>query len=390
MTPVYRRVSFFKGDLGMDIRRVFQVLQEVLEDIDSNQIENNFSKVVQMLDTWSKQANEANAIEYSRAIERYRVSFGNSRIGVLQPLSALILRLMGGGNFDQDFSPDHIASLVTGSTTPADAIPRVKEVHAKFTDLISRWRQLVESMRSLGLEKRELDEGRAEFAAIIPSEVVSLDVKDSQREIRNWNIAVGNMADAFGDSRDSVHLLELERGSLVLVVGVGAYVAKKIFEVVNELLDSYIKIQEIRVLHATLAEKRVAKKTLDSLDADIKKMVKEEIDSVVNNSMQKEEHHILKDARTDGEQQVLIRFAAEFFLKRIDDGSQIEISFRISGDEDEAGDANEEGDIEHQPEAPEQARMQGFAGKWVDVKSLPKHVLGLPEPKLKENPPEEY
>ena len=364
----------------MDIRRVHRVLAEVLDDLAQNDTEQLFQDVVDSLSKWANQTSQATGEAYAANMRRFIESHSNSRVGSLQPLSARILKLLGGEDLLGRFKPQNVRNLVRVASSPAEALPKIQAVHGDFADLVSMLRALHDSLESLGVEALLLEEGQSEIAAIVPCSTVSNRVSDSQDEIQKWARAVGNIADAVGESRDSVELAEVERGSLIVIFGVSVFVAGQALDLINKLLDAYKKVQEIRIHHAKIAELGVGEEALKSVEDEINRVESREIDSIVESVLDRISEN--KNGRVSNEQRALFKKSAEFFMHRIDQGSQVEVVFRlveVSADAQEEGipEAGEGGSNE-----PNQELLDDVADKWVEVKELPKRVLALDEPAL--------
>ena len=358
----------------MDIRRTATVIERFLDDVDENELVSRLASVANAVKDWASQTNEATAEAYSTAIESLEDAVSNTSSQDLQPISFKILTELGGDKFVGAAPFTAVREIVNGSSGPAAAKNQVNAYRSEFEGFVSRLRTLQATLGELGIERHSLLD-TAEIGVIIPSSEVSADVKSSQVAIKKWSRAIENIADATGCSRDSVTLVEVERGSLVVVFGATYVGAKTFFYIANSCLDFYSKILDIRIKSRELKGLGISDAKTQAVLDEVDELVESKLAAIVSEVVKELKEEI---ARTENEREALLKDAARHILSEIDKGTQVEVDFpRLAASDIGVDEINVEHPIDEQ-------RLRHYANTWRTIEGDERNVLRLTDGKEEE------
>jgi hypothetical protein len=347
----------------MDIQRTADVIGRILRDFEQNQIPSLVSNAATALKNWAANTNEQTGEAYVEAMSALENALKSTTSQDLQPISFRILKDLGGENFVGNAPYWTIRNLLEEAGNPASARQNVMRYRSDFDLFVNRIQTLQGSLTELGVIADEGDLA-AEVGVIIPCKLAAPDVKGSQKAIAGWGLCLSNLAETVGESRDSVSLVEVERGSLIVIFGTSIAVAKVLFWITNNCLDIYSKYLDIRLKRKELHALGVSEQSTQAIEDETQSKIDADIDDLVRTTIQKCSPG---EARTGEEIEKLVRVSVRHVLDQIDNGTEVEVDIPV---------------LENQPDDDggppvSEVEIRTFANRWHRLHGSEKNILQL-------------
>lgn len=365
----------------MDIRRTLRVVNFVLIRIENSGFESHLNDVLSQLDAWASSANLDTAKNYSDSLRNFRAVCDRAQFHDAQPLMRSIIEDLGGQLLIEKSLPDRIENLVRNSITPAEALPKANALVTEILSFVQKLRKFKAAVDNLGIVEQDICDNFAEISVIIPSDIAGKSVSDTQDILNEWNMQIGHVAEAAGDTRDSVDIIELKRGSLIFVLLATVGTARLLLAVVLKALEIYEKILDCQVKRRMMEEIGCSGPTLASIDDDInnrkEKLIEQSV-QIITDDYGSEIRVGTSNGRTEPEVKICIAKSLSFVLQSIDNNIQVEIDFpQLESAADVENDADAEDGEDLSSGLGSRVSTEILANKWKSIEGKPRKVLNL-------------
>lgn len=363
----------------VDAHRLRSLVEVILADYAENQVTERFNEVVATLKAWASNSTPEHALAFSAKLDELRETVGQSKIRDLLPLQQQILREIGGEGFTGRNIFDRVDKFNREANTPADALAKIQKFKGEYDTFMAALAQIITNFDNLSIGSHHADEGVEEISIILPDSLTRNELGQFRDLVCDWNRSLGFIQELVLGRREAIKVVSLDRGSLILTIGVAFPVAWATLTLVNKCLDTYKRV--VKIKEAQLGVKRLKlqnqKAILDLLAAEEKAETDRAVEQITVQLIQEFESKDLA-GRSEPERKTLTTKTVQFFLRQIDHGVKIEILLPPPPEPTEG----KAGDADHKKHEAVIREIKGAPEKWRELPRGAKPILQLPEPDL--------
>jgi hypothetical protein len=229
----------------------------------------------------------------SPAQPQYQSALGNE-LGALEgsapqlrekitPSLAAEIKALGGEEFFDFSIAEKVKNQVQiNAMTPAVARDYVKKLTSERAGFLQTVRNTILNLENLNLDQSLLKPGAADLAFLIPRDIFDNQIGPLAKELIFINRLVEHVSEAITGEAEPAVLEQLSSSDPTIAVFANTAVILAIGKIVNEFLDAWKKIEEIRAMRAKLSDMGLKGTALEELSAHVTNTV----DEVVEHSTQ--------------------------------------------------------------------------------------------------------
>ncbi|MBX3134047.1 MAG: hypothetical protein KF689_11770 [Gemmatimonadaceae bacterium] len=236
-----------------------------------------------------------------------------------------------------------IAGCFEGAAmTPATAVRKLTELQKELDAARRNASAVVAGLAKLGIEEVNLEADEYELGVLLPETAAHGELGTVNEELKHWNQIVRAFQEAAGDEEREVRIRSFSDGSLLVFLGVGAWVAHHLMTAVERLLAAYERILDIRLKREELARLGVPPTELSLAKKTEKELIEKESAALLKDLTQA----IAKGTKAERKQEIEshLKVAVSLVAKFLDKGGQIEITVPPIDDPDAENEDSEEAD----------------------------------------------
>ena len=217
---------------------------------------------------------------------------------------------------------DEIEQVVReNNITLESASKSVTAIHTQLSNVQNALEQVIVAFDALGIDGYELSEGNAELSVLVPRVAFDNTIKCFAKDISNIARFFELAEEMSTGSRTPPTLDELSTTDPVIIAGVSISACLFVLKVVREIIKTITSTYELREARAKALTAEASKKTLDSMDQDIKKRIDDGLKTVVDEMLK--EYKSTVRGRTQ-ELKSELRQSLPQMAARIDNGYRID------------------------------------------------------------------
>jgi len=216
--------------------------------------------------------------------------------------------------------------------TPSVALTEVKEINDALTKLKQSIDKLIESFEFLKIGGEELEPGECEVAVLIPRSAINDEFADFSKELSAIDGIYGVFAEITTGKRPGFKIRSLSSSDLTVYVYMAVSIAAILAYAVNQIINSYKQIIEIRKLKSDMRSQGVPNKSLRGVTSYANSQMRKGINALSKEIFKKYCKEKAKDRYPELDTD--LRFALNKIAGRIDKGYNFEIRVEPIAEDD--------------------------------------------------------
>ena len=226
-----------------------------------------------------------------------------------------------------------IAACFEGAAmTPATAVRKLTDLQKELDAARRNASAVVAGLAKLGIEEESLATDEYELGVLLPENASHGELGTVNEELKHWNQIVRAFQEAAGDEEREVRIRSFSDGSILVFLGVGAWVAHHLMTAVERLLAAYERILDIRLKREELARLGVPPTEISLAKKTEKELIEKESAALLKELTQA----LAKGTKADRKQEIEthLKVAVSMVAKFLDKGGQIEVTVPSIDDPD--------------------------------------------------------
>ncbi len=322
----------------MNAERLFKVATEVITDIKNNDI---ISLLEGFNRSFSRIVSAPNQQQYQSAfVEARGVLFNaleNSSINNLNLIDYQIIEEIGGAELLGKKLKQRILDVESqGATniTPGIAYEMFKRVYEAFTNFNKSLEQLISVFNDFGLKPDKiLDKSQAEVSILMPRNIIDGDLKKFETDVKNFRDFLDTISEISGEP---YRIEKVASSDFEIYIFSGLFFASCVSQVINPILDTFVKIMAIREYYKKLKENGVPEETIQPLQ--------DYENSLIEETIEKSQERLLAHCADEGRKNELAtksKRALTTIVEKFNNGYQVSVSLSEEWQNEEENDSED-------------------------------------------------
>ena len=219
--------------------------------------------------------------------------------------------------------------------TPTVAVNEIQQLGQKVSVLNTTLDQIVSGFGSINLGHEVLNPGEGEVGIMLPRSYLDNRFDKLAKEFKEINSILSTISEVATGKTEHFEIRSLSTSDPFVILGASLGVLASIALAIKPIISAYKEILEVRLLHAQLAEKKVAADRLKGVEEHTEEIMSKAIVEIKNELLARSP---LTDEGRKNELSNALGAALNKLANRIDRGFNIEIRVEplmVKGEEDE-------------------------------------------------------
>lgn len=308
----------------MNVERLFTVADKLTDIILNDKIIEKLKQVEDNLQNQISQPNNAGfQSKTANSIVALRERLRESEYFSLSPGWIEIIHETGYDYlFGQQLVDKVNEILASASITPVSVKSEFESLRVQLNELDQTLTELIGSLSYLGFEKNTLKPGEGEVGYLIPRELVNNELGSLKKEISELEFILKHISEAATGEKQPIKVKTISSSEFLIYVLIGLNTLALFSKGLEQILNVYKKILEIKELRQKLSEKGVSKTKTKLIEGHVNTLMKNEIKSIVKDVMSNSpiDDDLRKNEVNNG-----LEIAFNKLANRIDKGVKVEL-----------------------------------------------------------------
>jgi hypothetical protein len=200
----------------------------------------------------------------------------------LTPSQLSTIADVGGSEFFDPFIAEKVTkSIATNAMTPSVARDFVQDLASRRTEYLTTIKQTLHGLRNLGVSSAELGPGSADLTFLIPRDLFDNQLSTFAKELTFIHRFIQDFSEAVTGKAESVVLESLSSSIPTIALVADPVVVATMAEVVNKFLETWKKIEKIRLVREQVADLGLKGEAIEQLTAQITTTVEEVVEESI-------------------------------------------------------------------------------------------------------------
>ncbi len=333
----------------MNTERLHAIAIAVLADINSTNTESTLQQLVKALQNQINRPQEpAFQQQVSEHLKTLYASLENAPSNDFSPTWKQALKELGIHELLGNNLRNQIQKIFErNQITPSVALEELQSLHEQLATRKTSLEQIVASFKQLEIGAEELEPGQCEVGILVPRLAINNRLSEFANDLGELNEIFGSFSELTTGTRPGFEIRSISSSDLNVFLGMHPVVVAGIAVAVERVVALYKQILEIRKLHGELKNQGVPNKELKGVLNHANNMMKEEIEKLIPELLDK--YYDNKDKARRNELTTELRFSLNKIAKRIDKGYSVEVRVQPLSEKEQAAGKGEQAskDAEH-------------------------------------------
>jgi hypothetical protein len=309
----------------MNAERLNAVAQALRGEIAGTALLDRLASIANALNNLgSDPANASQQMAVAKARGQLDIAVRASRIPELSPMWRQIVDEIGGTPFVGPAVAEQVTAIVsTNQITPAVAAREVQLLRQRVEAFSASLDQLIAALTTLKIGAENLAPGECEIGVLVPRAFVDNRLDKFADELEEIDQIIGVFEELCTGSRPSPTIRTISSSDLSVYMDLAPVVGAAVAHAVNQIVDVYKKLLEIRKLKGELAKQGVEPKALKGIDDHANKTMEEGIGGIFKDLMAQYSDGGKKERNNEIE--IELKFALKRIANRVDRGFNFEV-----------------------------------------------------------------
>lgn len=326
----------------MNTERLHAIAIAIIGDINSTNTESTLQQLVKAL---QNQVNQPQAPEFQQQVSQHiktlYASLADAPSNYFSPVWKQALKELGihallGNNLRNQIQEIFQRNQIT----PSVAFEELQSLHKQLSARRTSLEQVVTSFKQLEIGAEELQPGQCEVGFLVPRLAINNRLDGFAKDLNELDKILGTFSELTTGTRPGFEIRSISSSDLNVYLQMLPIAAAGIAFAVERLVGLYKQILEIRKLHAELKSQGVPTKNLKDILTHANNMMKEGIEHLVTDLLDK--YYVSKDKERRHELGTELGFSLNKIAKRIDKGYSIEVRVQPLSEEEQAAEEGEQ------------------------------------------------
>ncbi len=322
----------------MNAERLFKVATEIVTDIKNNDI---VSLLEEFNRSFSRIVSAPNQQQYQTSFQTAREAlFGaleSSSINSFNVMDYQIIKEIGGADLLGRSLKQRILSVENHggiNITPSVAYEMFKKIYDAFINFNKSLEQLISVFSEFGLRSENfLDKNQAEVSILMPRNIIDGDLKKFETDVKNFRDFLDLISEVSGEA---YRIEKVASSDFEMYVLSGLLYASCVSQALNPILDTFIRILDIREAYKKLKESGIPKETIQPLQ--------DYENSLIEDTIEKSQERLLAHCADEGRKNELAtksKRALTTIVEKFNNGYQVSVSLSEEWQNEEENDSED-------------------------------------------------
>lgn len=351
----------------MNLGQFYKLASFLVEAYERGGIESTYQQVLTAIQNQISSPSQAQLEAISTALDALRKAVTKANYGAMPPTWKPMVSELQIDNYVGDVVHSWVSKeIATSGPLLTDALSSLQEDFSLMQQTYSHLSHARDALKYLEYPIETLAEGEAEVLIELPRAIFSNEVIDLAAKIKVFDQVVSTCAEVATGSPEKIKLKEISTTDPIIVALATPATVLFVLKVVNQILDAYKKVVEIREIQARTREIGLA--------ADFQKKLSDEAERKIKEALEKFVAEVKEEKKIANELSEKLKVMMYKLAALIDHGARVEGWSRLmKKDDGESEDAASEKNSELAAIQRAAAEIRKF-----EVKGDP--ILNLPPP----------
>ncbi len=311
----------------MNIERLHAIAIAIITDIKNTKTDSTLQQLVTSL---QNQVNQPQSPQFQQQVSQHLTtlyaSLTNAPSNNFSPAWKQALKELGVHDLLGANLSNHVREIFErNQITPSVALQELQSLHKQLVSCKTSLEQVISSFQQLKIGAEKLEPGQCELGILVPRKAINNELNEFAHDLSELNEILGTFSELTTRNRPGFQIRSISSSDLNVFLGMLPVVAAGIAVAVERVVGVYKQILEIRKLHGELKNQGVPNKDIKGVLNYANNMMKDEIEKLVPELLDK--YYDNKDKERRNELATQLRFSLNKIAKRIDKGYSVE--FRV-------------------------------------------------------------